>query len=144
MENYKFEVKRVTHLKAIDTIIYTSLFCYPFLKQCCFSCLMPFLAPNVNKGKYSWIRVTEILKGYFCYKMITPQNVLSEAQVKNFCISQKSYILFSRYSSFRVFIHPAIWEICDVMMSIILVHETGCIFEISFEPQLINPLNLVY
>ena len=34
MENYKFEVKRVTHLKAIDTIT-------------------PFLASNINKKKYS-------------------------------------------------------------------------------------------
>ena len=30
-----------------------------------------------------WIQ----FKGYLCYKMITPQSVLSEAQVKNFFIS---------------------------------------------------------
>ena len=29
MENCKFEVKRVTHLKAIDIITYTLLLCYP-------------------------------------------------------------------------------------------------------------------
>ena len=42
MENYKFEVKRVTHLKAIDTIT-------------------PFLASNINKKKYSCFWVTEIV-----------------------------------------------------------------------------------
>ena len=31
--------------------------------------------------------VINMLKGYLCYKMTTPQNVLSEAQVKNFFIS---------------------------------------------------------
>ena len=44
--------------------------------------------------------------------MINSQNVLSEAQVKNFFISQKSYVPFSIYSSFCIFNHP-----CDVMMS---------------------------
>ena len=57
MENYKFQVKRVTHLKAIDTITP-----YPisFLEQCYFSCLMPFLASNINKEKHSCFWVTEI------------------------------------------------------------------------------------
>ena len=30
---------------------------------------------------------SHIVKGYLCYKTITPQNVLSEAQVKDFFIS---------------------------------------------------------
>ena len=41
-------------------------------------------------------------KGYLCYKTIIPQNVLSVAQVKNFFILWKIYVLFSRYSGFWV------------------------------------------
>ena len=55
-------------------------------------------------------------KGYLCYKMITSKNVPSEAQVKNFFISQKSYVPFSKYLSHLN--HPMIYQICDVMMSI--------------------------
>ena len=54
----------------------------------------------------------------------------SEAQLKNFFILKKSYVPFARYSSFRIFSHPTIYQICDVMMSA-LVHKTGifgCIF----------------
>ena len=43
------------------------------------------------------------IKGYLCYKTITPQNVLSEAQLKNFFIWCKNYVRFSGYSSFCVF-----------------------------------------
>ena len=60
----------------------------------------------------------EILKVYLRYKAITSQNVPSEAQVKNFFISQQSYVPFSRYSSVCVFYHPMIYQICDVLMSI--------------------------
>ena len=44
LENYKFEVKRVTHLKAINTIT-PGYFVIVIL--------IPFLASNVNKRKYS-------------------------------------------------------------------------------------------
>ena len=55
------------------------------------------------------------IKGYLRYKMITSQNVPSEAQIKNFV---KNYVPFLRYSSFCIFNHPMIYQICDVMMSI--------------------------
>ena len=58
------------------------------------------------------------IKGYVHYKTITSQNVLSEAQIKNFFISQKNYIPFSRYSSFFIFNHFMIYQISDIMMSI--------------------------
>ena len=57
-------------------------------------------------------------KGYLRYKTITSQNVPSEAQVKNIFVSYKSFILFSRYSSFCIFNHPVIYQICDIMVSI--------------------------
>ena len=57
-------------------------------------------------------------KGYLRYKTIISQNVSSEAQIKNFFISQKNYVLFSRYSSFCIFSHPMIYRNCDVTMSI--------------------------
>ena len=56
-------------------------------------------------------------KGYFRYKTITYRNVSSGAQVKNFFILWKSDFLFSRYSSFCIFNHLMIYQICDVMMS---------------------------
>ena len=56
--------------------------------------------------------------GYLRCKIITSQNVSTEAKVKNFFILQKSYAPFSRYSSFCIFNHPMIFQICDVMMSI--------------------------
>ena len=58
-----------------------------------------------------------MLKGYLRHKTITSQNVSYEAQVKNFYILQKSYVPFSRCSSFSIFYHPMIYQICDVMMS---------------------------
>ena len=59
-----------------------------------------------------------LFKGYLCWKIITSQNVSSETQVKNCFILQKNYVPFSRYSSFFIFNHPMIYQICDVMMSI--------------------------
>ena len=45
-------------------------------------------------------------KGYLHNKMKRYQNVSYEAQIKNFFISKKNYVLFSRYSNFCVFNHP--------------------------------------
>ena len=55
------------------------------------------------------------LNTYFCYKTITSQNVSLGVQVWNFFVSQKSYVPFSRYSSFRIFNHLMNYQICDVM-----------------------------
>ena len=55
---------------------------------------------------------------YLRYWTITLQNVTSEAQVRNLFIFQKSYVPFLRYSSFCIFNHPMIYQICDVMMNI--------------------------
>ena len=41
----------------------------------------------------------------------------SETEAKNFFVSKKSYVPFSRYSSFCIFNHPKVCQICDVMMS---------------------------
>ena len=57
-------------------------------------------------------------KDYAHYKTITSQNVLSEAQIKSFFILWKSYVPFLRYSSFCIFNHLMIYQICEVMMSI--------------------------
>ena len=70
------------------------------------------------------------VKVYLIYKTITSQNMSSNAHVKNFFISQKSYFPFSRYSFFCIFNFPMIYQIFDVMMSTDRVQgETGCIFE---------------
>ena len=57
---------------------------------------------------YHYVIEVKSLKGYLQYKMITPQNVLSLAQLKNFFILWKNYVPFLRYSSFCVFSHPVI------------------------------------
>ena len=77
------------------------------------------------KLQLCWIFYFEkSFKGYLHYKTITSQNVSFQEYVKNFFISQKSYVPFSRYSSFCIFNHPMIYQICE--------HETGCIFEYIF------------
>ena len=65
---------------------------------------------QIIKNYWYWL-----LKGYLHYKTITSQNVLSEAQVKNIFILWKYYALFSRYSSFCIFNHRMIYQICDVI-----------------------------
>ena len=57
------------------------------------------------------------IKGYLFCRTITSQNVSSEAQVKDFYVSWKSYVPLLRYSSFCLFNNPIIYQICDVMMS---------------------------
>ena len=59
-----------------------------------------------------------LVKGYLHYKTIISQNVPPKAQIKNFFISYKNYVPFSRYSSFCIFNHPMIYQISDVTMSI--------------------------
>ena len=49
---------------------------------------------------------------------ITSQNVPPKAQIKNFFISYKNYVSFSRCSSFWILNHPMIYQISDVAMSI--------------------------
>ena len=51
MENYKSEVKHTLNSHGHN---YTLLLYYPisFLEKCYFSCLMPFLASNINNEKY--------------------------------------------------------------------------------------------
>ena len=72
---------------------------------------------------FHWFKVilpilTNIFKGYIHYKTITSENQLSNTQVKKFFILWKSYVPFSRYSSFRVFNQLMIYQICDLIMSI--------------------------
>ena len=68
-------------------------------------------------GVTLWIKLK--VTYYLRCKTITSQNVPSKAQIKNFFISQKNYVLFSRYSSFCIFNHSMIYQINDVtMMSI--------------------------
>ena len=69
---------------------------------------------HVSFGKVS----SPIIKGYLRYKMLTSQKVPPKAQIKNFFISYKNYVLFSRYSSFCIFNHPMIYQISDITMSI--------------------------
>ena len=80
------------------------------------------LSPSPPTRKIPPSRLTKgfqnSIKGYLCYKMITSQNVPPIAQIKNFFISYKNYVPFSRYSNFCIFNHPMIYQISDVTMSI--------------------------
>ena len=46
------------------------------------------------------------VKGHLRSKTISSQNVSYEVMVKNFFILKKSFVSFSRYSSFCIFDHP--------------------------------------
>ena len=100
-------------------------------------CISGLVKPSWVKNYLSWIFSSEYFhcislitcddlrdlvpvlqfKDYLRYKT-TSQSVSSEAQVNNFIISKKSSVLFSRYSSFCIFNHPMIYQICYVMVSI--------------------------
>ena len=72
-----------------------------------------------------------VLKSYLRYKTITPQSVLSEAQVKNFFLFRRK-IMF-RSQDIQVFVVLAIPRFSKSVTSwCILVHETGCIFKYIF------------
>ena len=58
------------------------------------------------------------LKGYLCYKMITSQNVSSEARDKNFFIFRKVIFRSEDIQVFVFSIIPVIYQICDVIMNI--------------------------
>ena len=59
----------------------------------------------------------QIFKGYPLYKTITSQIVSCEVQIKNFYFVEKSCSALKIFK-FRIFSHPMIYRICDVMMSI--------------------------
>ena len=86
---------------------------------------------QITNNKFSF-------KGYLCCKMIISQNVSSE--VKNFFISRKSYVPFSRYPSFCVI--TISWFTKPVTSWWVLVMRQGSFLNISFEPQLIKSPNL--
>ena len=87
------------------------------------------MSPNIN--------------GYFCCKTITPQNVLSEAQLKNFFISCKNYVRFSGYSSFYIF-NQSFRDIANMWRHDEYQYmRQDTFWNIYFESQLINPPNLV-
>ena len=68
-----------------------------------------------------------LLKGYFCYKTIISQDVLSEAQVNIFFISQKNYIPFSGYLknpkllAYIDFIYTTTMQLCQLNQSNLLL-----------------------
>ena len=78
------------------------------------------LKNSLTKTRLIWSNscIKKGLKVYLCYKTINSWNVPSKVQIKNFFISKKNYVPFSRYSSFCIFNHPMIYQICDVTMSI--------------------------
>ena len=85
--------------------------------------------------KSDWIK----FKGYFCYKLITSQNVPSEAQVKNF-FHRKVMFHSQDIQVFVFLIIPSFTKSTTPWW--ILVHEAVHFLCISFEPQLIKPPNL--
>ena len=79
--------------------------------------------------------------GYLRHKRITFQNLSSQAQVKNFFILYKHFP-FSRYSSFCVFNHLMINQICDMMSHRNMIMRQGAFLNKGFEPRLIKSPNL--
>ena len=105
----------------------------PYFRICIESPLTKFQLLN-NEYRY-WSQIFRkcvkliffLLKDYLRYKTITSQHVSSKAQVKSFLILQQRYAPFSRYSSFCIFNHFIIYQICNIMVSISACDT--CIFE---------------
>ena len=73
-----------------------------------------------NNNKYSAIEsLLSFLKVTSTTKTITTQNVSSEAQVQIFLFCQKVIFHSQDIQVFCIFNYPVIYQICDVMMSII-------------------------
>ena len=64
--------------------------------------------------------------------MITSQNMLSMPQAKIFPFGRK--VMVSRYSSFYIYNHPMIYQICDVIIRVSIYNRQGGFFNIPFEP----------
>ena len=88
------------------------------------------LKNSLTKTRLIWSNscIKKGLKVYLCYKTINSWNVPSKVQIKNFFISKKNYVPFSRYSSFLTI--PLSTK--SVTSRWVLVHETRCIFEYIF------------
>ena len=67
-----------------------------------------------------------LLKGYLCCKMITSQNMSSEAQVNKFLFRRKIMFCSQDIQVFVFLTSP--WFTKSVMSWWVLVHEAGCIF----------------
>ena len=59
-----------------------------------------------------------VLKGYLHYKTILCHKVALDVELINFFIWRKNIVSFSRYRDFCVFVKPAEFKICGVIISI--------------------------
>ena len=59
-----------------------------------------------------------LIKGYFRYKMITSENVSSQAQVQNFFYFTEKLCPVLKIFKFLYFQPPLIYQICDFVMNI--------------------------
>ena len=58
------------------------------------------------------------IKGYLCQKTILCHKTALDVQLMNFFIGRKNKVSFLRYRDFCVFVKPADFKICDVIISI--------------------------
>ena len=59
-----------------------------------------------------------MFKGYLCYKTILCYKTALDVYLMNFFIWRKNNASFLRYRDFCVFVKPAGFKICDVIISI--------------------------
>ena len=91
---------------------------WPTSQEQKFSKIWDLCRNTPNNRNFHYRTSSEKIKDYLRYKTITSQNVPSKAQIKNFFISYKNYVPFSKLSSFRILNHPMIYQISEVKMSI--------------------------
>ena len=99
-------------------------------KTICVICLIESPLKMMKNDFYFVLKVLfrfKIFKGYLRYKMLTSQNVSSEAQIKIFLFRRK--IIF-RYQDIQIFVFLTVpWFTKSVRSQWVLVHETRCIFK---------------
>ena len=112
-----------------------------FWEHVLYSCKMVFilLCDQPRRGECSNLLQIFSLKVYFCCKMITSQNVLSEARLRIFLFYRN--VMF-RSQDISVFVFLTIPWFTKSAASW-WVHEARCILNISFKLQLINSANMV-
>ena len=77
--------------------------------------------PKITTGNsYNPFHEIIIIFSTFFKLFSTSSLKVISATKKNFFLSWESYVLFSRYLRFCIFNHLMIYQICDIMMNIII------------------------
>ena len=60
----------------------------------------------------------DIVEGYLCYKTILCHKIALDVYLMNFFNLNKKNVSFSRYHKFCIYVKPADFKLCDIIISI--------------------------